>query len=100
MKHKITEKRLREIIAEELRLQNEGLDAEAVAKVVGAASDATKALNKFKENMNGALTSAVHPHLEQLLSILEKVMTSPGTYIDVVKPEPKTVRLRAVKDEK
>ena len=97
-KFKINEDRLREIIAEELKNINEEVDHEGVRTVVNGASKLLKAIGAFKGDSTGAMTNAVTPHLDAILKALENMVSTPASYVDKPKVEPKRVKLRAVKE--
>jgi len=106
--YKISEDRLKEIIAEELqrKLQlaenpdslTEDIDHEGAATVSKASSKLLKALASFKEDANGGMQSATTPHLDALVSTLEAMVQNPANYTDKVKVEPKRVKLRKVEE--
>lgn len=104
---KITEKRLREIVAEELARKNgqktkvvtEAIDAEGVKIVINASSKLHKALQAFKEDANTALENALGVDVDKVLSTLEHIIQNPASYTDKAKIEPKRVKLRAVKED-
>jgi|SRR5690606_12782961 len=100
----LTEKRLREIIKEEMnamrtRAIKEDVDHEGVRTVVNAASKLLKAVAAFEEDANGAMTNAVTPHLSTIKSTLEAMVSTPASYVDTHPKEPKIVKLRKVKDD-
>jgi hypothetical protein len=98
MDFKISESRLRKIIMEELSALNEAVDHESAKKVVTLASKLLKVAEDFKSNATATMTNAVTPHIDSLISMLEKMVSSPATYADKPKVEPRRVKLRAVKD--
>lgn len=94
---KIDEKRLRQIVNEELKALSEAVDHEAAAKVGKSASALLKAVSKFREAAGDTAVAAVVSHLEALEGTLENMVSAPISYVAKVKQEPKTVQLRAVK---
>lgn len=107
--YKISEDRLKEIIAEELQRKTklaggseskltEDIDHEGAATVSKASSKLLKALASFKEDANGGMQSATTPHLDALVSTLEAMVQNPANYTDKVKVEPKRVKLRRVEE--
>lgn len=97
---KITEANLRRIIVEELSQLREQVDHEGVRHVVTTASKLLKSLEQFKEKEpTPAMLNALTPCLDTMIGLLEAMISNPGSYVLQVKPEPKTVKLRAVKDE-
>lgn len=100
MSLKITESDLRKIIAEELALMKEEVDHEGVKHVVTTSSKLLKALEAFKKaDPTPAQVNAMTPHLDTLIGLLEAMINNPASYTVKIRPEPKTVKLRAVKDE-
>lgn len=100
---KITEKRLREIVIEELRRKHgisESVDADAVKDVINATSKLLKAAKAFKESANIALQNALGGEVDKIISTLEQVVQNPASYTDKVKVEPKRVKLRRVEETK
>lgn len=98
---KIDESILREIIVEELTALREAVDHEGVKTVVTNASKLLKALEAFKsKDPTPAMLNAVTPHLDTLIGTLEAMIANPSSYVMKIRKEPKTVRLRAVKDAK
>lgn len=93
---KIDEKRLRQIVTEELTALNEAVDHEAAAKVSRSASALLKAVEKFKEAAGDGATAAVQSHLVALEGTLENMVSAPTSYVPKVKQEPKRVQLRKV----
>src|SRR5262245_60514942 len=102
---KISEKRLREIVAEELQRKNckkqvsEAVDAEGVKTVINASSKLHKALVAFKDDANTALENAIGVDIDKILQRLEDVISNPASYTDKVKVEPKRVKLRKVEED-
>jgi len=90
----ISEKRLREIIVEEMNSITEGVDHTAIKDVVGRASDLLAAIADFKEEAPGSMLNAVTPNLSQLEEMLEKMVSNPGSYV-VVPKQKKVVSLRS-----
>jgi hypothetical protein len=100
MSLKITHSELRKIIAEELSILREGVDHEGVKHVVTSSSKLLKALEAFKDSEpTVAQVNAMTPHLDTLIGLLEAMIQNPASYVAVVRPPPKTVKLRAVKDD-
>ncbi len=100
MSLKITELDLRKIVVEELSAIREQVDHEGVKHVVTTASKLLKALEQFKEKEpTPAMVNAMTPHLDTMISLLESMISNPSSYVVRIKPEPRTVRLRAVKDK-
>lgn len=98
--YKISEKRVKTIIAEELKnkLKTEAIDHEGAKTVVNGASKLLKAAEAFKEDANGGMQSAVTPHLDQIINALEQMISNPASYTDKVKVEPKRVKLRRIEE--
>lgn len=100
MSFKITKSELRRIIVEELSTLNEGVDHEGVKHVVTTSSKLLKALEAFKSGEpTVAQTNAMTPHLDTLIGLLEAMVQNPSSYVTVVRPPPRTVKLRAVQDK-
>lgn len=97
--HKISELRLRQIVREEFKALRESVDHEGVKTVVTAASKLLKVAEAFKADATLAMTNAVTPGLDQLISTLEDMVSNPASYVDKPKVEPRRIKLRAVKDE-
>lgn len=102
---KISEKRLREIVFEELArkkgtVQTESVDADGVKTVINASSKLLKAAVSFKEQANIALQNALGSNVDQIIRTLEQIIQNPSAYTDRVKVEPKRVKLRRVKEAK
>lgn len=98
----ISEEKLKQIIREELARKaalNEDVDYEGAKTVTTGASKLLKALSGFRDDANGAMSSAVTPHFDALVGVLEQMVNNPLSYTDKVKVEPKRVRLRKVDDE-
>jgi hypothetical protein len=95
---KIDEKRLRQIVNEELTALNEAVDHEGAAKVSRSASALLKAVGKFKEAAGDGAVAAVSSHLVALEGTLENMVSAPTSYVPKVRQEPKRVSLRAVKE--
>jgi len=92
---KISEQRLRQIIAEELRALSEDVDHVAIKDVVGKAADLITAIKEFKEEASPAMMNALTPHLESVERALADMVSTPGSYVTAPKKEPKKVSLRA-----
>ncbi len=88
---KITESDLRQFIVDELSQLREGVDHEGVKHVVTAASKLLKACEAFKDDPTVAMTNATTPHLDKLISVLESMISAPGSYVNPAKPKPKKV---------
>ncbi len=104
----ISESDLRQIVKEELsalvrkpraKSLSEELDHEGARKVVTGASKLLKAALVFSEDATGAMTNALHPHLEAIRKSLESMVTNPSSYVDRPKQVPRVVKLRAVAPE-
>jgi len=96
---RLSEKRLREIVTEELSVLREKLDHEAVRLIVTESSKLLKAVEQFKETANVTMTNSVQPHLDELSSTLERMIANPGTYVDKPKPVVKKVTFQPVKTD-
>lgn len=94
---------LRKIVKEELMLVSEDAKNQAThaakAAVSGAASKLLGAIDDFQESATPAVVSAIAGSLEPLVKLLDHMNDVPGAYIATVKPQPKKVTLRAVKEE-
>lgn len=95
----ISEEKLRKMILEELEQMSEQVDHEGVRKVVNGASKLLKALESFREDATGAMSNALTPHLDAMHKALEDMVSTPGSYVDKPKAQPKIVKLRSVKDD-
>ena len=101
MSNAITLPRLKKIIEEELlRSVNEGVDHASIREVVNTASKLLAAVEAFKEAANGPMTSALTPHVDKIAVMLEDMVSTPGSYVEKKKVEPKMVSLRPVKSGK
>lgn len=97
MKSKITIDRLQAIIAEEIkRSVNEAVDHQSIREIVNAASKLLAAVESFNDSASTAMLNAVTPHLDQLGTILEDMVNSPGSYVEKQKNVVKKVSLRPV----
>lgn len=94
---KISVERVRQIVAEEVRRVHEDVDHAGISNVVKLAGKVLDAIKKFDDAATGRMKSAVTPHLDQLHKTLEDMVSTPGSYVDVIKQEPKVVSLRPVK---
>jgi hypothetical protein len=100
MSNKITLPRLRKIIAEELSSSvNEAVDHASIREVVNGASKLLAAVEVFQKSANGPMINALTPHLAQMEKILEDMVSTPGSYVEKKKVEPKKVSLKPVKGE-
>lgn len=91
--------RLREIIMEEYSVSvNEQIDHAGAKTVVTAASKLLKGIEAYKKSATGTMQSAIGNALAGIETQLEDMISTPGSYVDKPKPEPKKVTLRAVKD--
>ncbi len=101
----INEKRLREIVIEEIKASRkpktvqEAVDHAGISAVVNAASKLLAAVEAFKQKAAPAAINALTPGLSQLEKTLEDMVSTPGSYVAKLKVEPKKVSLRAVKGE-
>ncbi len=94
---KINIKDLRRIIKEEVAALEEVVDHAGISKVVQGASKLLAAVEAFKESAPPSAINAVTPHIDQLAIVLEDMVSTPGSYVAVVKKEPQKVSLKAVK---
>lgn len=95
---KIKESELRQIIVEELSSLREGVDHEGIKRVVTGAGKLLKACEAFKEGeQTPAMTNATTPLLDQLITILEAMISSPASYVikKPVAPKQRVVKLRS-----
>lgn len=94
---------LRKIVKEELTILSEAAkeqaDHAAKAAVSSAASKLLGAIDDFKEVATPAALSALTPHIDELVKLLNHMNDTPGAYIVKPKVEPKKVSLKAVKSE-
>ena len=93
----IKEAELRQIIVEELSALREGVDHEGVRHVVTGASKLLKACEAFKDgDLTPAMTNATTPLLNQLISVLEAMISTPASYVvkKPTKPKQRVVKLR------
>lgn len=97
--HKITPKRLREIIKEEIHVVAEAVDHKGISAITGAASKLLAAVEGFREKAPPSVINAVTPHLGELEKQLEAMLSNPGSYIPKPKVEPKRVSLKPIKKE-
>ena len=96
MNVKISERKLRQIISEELKLLKEDVDHEGVKRVVNGASKLLKACKAFKEDPTPAMTNATTPTLDNLIQVLEQMLSNPVSYTVQVRPKvKKVVKLRS-----
>lgn len=96
-KIRISKERLRQLVAEELRmLHNEQVDHEGVKTVVTSSSKLLKAAEAFKKDATAAMTNALTPALDQLISVLEDMVSNPSSYVDKPKVGPRRIKLRRV----
>ena len=93
---KISLERLREIIKEEVAI-NEQVDHGGIRDIVISASKLLAAVEGFKEKASPSAINAVTPHLGALEKVLEDMVSSPGSYVVKPKAEPKKVSLKPVK---
>lgn len=95
---KIKEAELRQIIVEELSALREGVDHEGVKRVVTGAGKLLKACEAFKEGeQTPAMTNATTPLLDQLIQVLEAMVSAPASYVvqKPTAPKLRTVKLRS-----
>lgn len=97
--HEISFERLQQIIKEEVTALTEAVDHKSISDVVGVASKLLSAVENFKAKAPAAAINALTPHLGEIEKMLENMLSSPGSYVPVVKKEPKRVSLKAVKGE-
>ena len=97
---KISLEKLRTIIQQELTeaTVSEALDHKGINSIVTVASKLLAAVEGFKEKAPHAAINAVTPHISELEKVLENMISSPGSYVQVPKAEPKRVSLKAVKE--
>ena len=111
MSNSITRERLKEIVSEELeKLVVEGVinelaaapspvDHSSIAEIVKSASGFMKALEKFQEKATPTMQHSLHPLLSKLETALTDMITTPSSYVAVMK-KPRKVSLRNVNGEK
>ena len=98
---KITLPRLRKIIVEELSATvNEQVDHVGMRTVASKASELLEAIEEFREEATTTMQHAVTPHLAELEKILENMVSTPASYVEKKKVEPKKVSLKPVKAKK
>jgi hypothetical protein len=90
---------LRKIVKEELVALQEQVDHSGIRDVVNNASKLLAAVEAFRDNAAPTMISSVTPQLDQLASILEDMVSTPGSYVMKPKVEPKKVSLRVVNSE-
>lgn len=91
-------KKLRQIIKEELAAINE-VDHSGIRDVVNVASKFLSAVEQFEADAPEHLKGTLSPHLDNIRTALEDMVSTPGSYVAKVKAEPKMVSLRPVKTE-
>jgi hypothetical protein len=77
----------------------EAVDHASIRDVVNVASKLLAAVEMFKEKASPHAINAVTPHIGTLEKVLEDMVSTPGSYVQKPKVEPKKVSLRAVKGE-
>lgn len=95
---KITEKRIKEIIAEEIKAKSkvtETVDHAASATVVTHASKLLKALETFDEHATDQMKNSVIPNFDAIKQTLENMVSTPGSYVKTPSTR-KVVSLRKV----
>lgn len=97
MQAKLKLKDLRRIVNEELALLRERVDHVGINAVVSSASKLLAAIEAFEEAAPSSAINAVTPHLSELATALEDMVSTPGSYVPKPKIEPKKVSLKAVK---
>lgn len=98
----ISAERVRQIVIEELKLKQlrEEVDHAGITNVVKLAGKLLDSIEKFDESASGKMKSATTPQLDQLKRVLEDMVSTPGSYVDVAPREPKIVSLRAMSTPK
>ncbi len=96
---KLSEKQLRNLIISEVKKLTEevAVDPAAIKQVVVLAEKLLSAVNSFMSSASEEMKAAV-PHLEECKKTLENMLSAPGSYVTVPKPEVRKVSLKAVKD--
>ena len=94
----IKEKWLRTLVMQELQTISEDIDHESVKDIVSAASKMLKAISAFNDTANEPMKESLQPYLEQVGSLLEGMIETPGGYVPRQRIEPKTIKLRRQED--
>ena len=93
---KIDEKRLKQIIREEMiKKLSEDVDHEGAAAVTQCASKLLKAIGDFREKATESANSALNQGLTAVLSTLENMINAPSSYVDAPKKVPQRVSFKA-----
>lgn len=93
--------KIRKIIREELKQKQlaEEVDHSGIRDVVNGASKLLAAVEGFQEHASPSMVHAVTPHIDAMRAVLEDMVSTPASYVQKAKAEPKVVQLRAVKSE-
>jgi chemotaxis regulatin CheY-phosphate phosphatase CheZ len=91
-------KDLRRIINEELTFLKEQVDHAAIKDIVTGAQKLLASIEAFKKTAPPSALNACTPHVDQLEKVLEDMLSTPGSYVQKPKVEPKKVSLKPVKD--
>lgn len=96
--NQISRERLQQIIKEELaKTLDEAVDHAGIRDVVTGASKLLAAVEAFKATAPHAAQNAVVPHITELERVLEDMVSSPGSYVEKPKVQPKMVSLKPAK---
>lgn len=83
MENKISERRVRDIVREELLSSlKEAVDHEAITAVVSNASKLLKAIDAFRSSVGPAAINAVSPDIDNISKTLESMVSNPAGYVE------------------
>jgi hypothetical protein len=94
---KIQLDRLKQIIREEMSNLHEGEDHDSAAKLMSSASKLLNSLETFKDTSSEKVKAEIGSHLEEVETILKRIVSSPMQYVDSVKPVAKKVSFKPQK---
>ena len=95
----VTEKRLREIVVEELIAVKEGVDHGGIRDVVNSASKLLKAVEAFKEKASPTVQQAVSKNLVALEKALENMVSNPGSYTELPAKPRRVIKMKPVSSD-
>ena len=76
---------------------NEKVDHSSIKSVVTNASELLDAIESFKEKAGVTAVNAVTPHIGQLETTLEDMLSSPASYVQKVKLGPQKISFKPTK---
>lgn len=92
MQVRIRDNDLRRIIREELVVFHEQVDHAGIKNVVTGAQKLLAAIESFKSSAPPAAINATVPHLDELATVLENMLSTPGSYVQKTAVQKVTLR--------